>query len=277
MNEASFEITEFKAVEGADQPAGLFAALVSVFGNVDKHGDRVMPGAFTGSLEEKRAAGHSIPVVFSHDHKDPSAFIGSVDPIDVKETERGLVVAGKLDVEDNPKAKQVFSLLKRGAVRQWSFAYGVKRERMAKDHARELLEVDLFEVGPTLVGANPETMTLALKEDGLPPLDEIDAALKLDPAVASAIAEFDEQMDALIEQKVGRALSAKTEAKVRAALAALEDVLSRLGEEVAVADEAAADPDEKSGDEIDETPTSGETAALQRQLTEAGVFLAERR
>ena len=40
-------VTEFKALGGK---RGEFQALVSVFGNVDRGGDRVMPGAFAKTL-----------------------------------------------------------------------------------------------------------------------------------------------------------------------------------------------------------------------------------
>ena len=47
-----FELLEFKATEAVDQPAGLFAALVSVFSTKDRLGDRVLPGAFSKSIAD---------------------------------------------------------------------------------------------------------------------------------------------------------------------------------------------------------------------------------
>jgi hypothetical protein len=255
-------------------------------------------------------------------------------------------------------------------VKNWSFAYEVKQEELADDLARNLMEVDLLEIGPTLVGANSETRTLALKEapmveiverkavddsawDGSRAMGECDTAadyreiaferandsdpdsaahwalphhylgkgpnaqgvsaavaalngarggspdlksagvarshleghrsqinpekssasvdLKLDAAVAAELMRFEGDVDALIEAKIGRAISAKTEAKIRAALAALEQILSSDGEEMP-SEQASSTPAVKSPEE----GPIGENELLRLALTDAGVFLAER-
>jgi hypothetical protein len=56
--------------------AGEFEALVAVFGNVDKGGDRIMPGAFTKTLAAWRASEDPVPVIWSHDWNTPDAHIG---------------------------------------------------------------------------------------------------------------------------------------------------------------------------------------------------------
>jgi hypothetical protein len=43
--------------------AGTFSALVAVFNNVDRGGDRIMPGAFTKTLTEWCASGDPVPVI----------------------------------------------------------------------------------------------------------------------------------------------------------------------------------------------------------------------
>jgi hypothetical protein len=52
--------------------------------------------------------------------------------------------------------------LRDGRVTEWSFAYDVVREKRAADGANELLELSIWEAGPTLKGANSETGTLAI-------------------------------------------------------------------------------------------------------------------
>ncbi len=143
---------------------GAFTALASVFGNVDRGGDRVMPGAFTNVLSRLRDIGDPIPVVLSHQHNDPMAIIGKADPSQVTETDAGLQVDGKLDLS-NPLAKQVHSLMKERVLKGWSFAYTVaKGGQEMKDGVNEIKEIgDLFEVGPTLIGMNPEAQTQAVK------------------------------------------------------------------------------------------------------------------
>jgi HK97 family phage prohead protease len=143
--------------------AGEFTALVSVFGNEDSVGDVVMPGAFAEDLDRWRQKGDPIPVIWSHDWGDPFSHIGEVT--DAKEVPAGLLVTGRLDLE-NPKAEQVWRLLKGRRVTQFSFAYDIEDggwgERDGRD-VYELRKLRVHEVGPTLVGANQETELLAAK------------------------------------------------------------------------------------------------------------------
>jgi len=149
----------FKAL---DEKAGTFEALVSVFGNVDHIGDRVMPGAFTKSIEDWRAKGDPIPIIWSHQWNDPNAHIGSADPADVEQTAKGLLIKGQLDL-DNPFAAQVYRLIKDRRVKEWSFAYDTIDEKRAKDGANNLNVLDIIEAGPTLKGMNAETETITVK------------------------------------------------------------------------------------------------------------------
>lgn len=155
---ASYQIAEFKAAP--DGAPGEFTALVSVFGNVDLIGDRVMPDAFKNSLALWKASGDPIPVIWSHDWDDPFAHIGYL--LDAVATAKGLLVHGVIDIT-KPFAKQVYDLLVARRVKEWSFAYDVFSEARAKDGANDLLDLGLIEVGPTLKGMNPDTDTLAAK------------------------------------------------------------------------------------------------------------------
>jgi HK97 family phage prohead protease len=161
----------FKAL-GETDGRGTFSALVSVFGNVDAQGDRVMPGAFAKSLVEWRASGKKIPIIWSHDWSNPFAIIGGADPNNVKETRDGLQVdRGSIDLT-NDFGRQVYSLLKQGLVGEWSFGYKVLDEKVnMQDGVNELLQLDLIEAGPTLKGANSATELLAIK--GMNPATEM--------------------------------------------------------------------------------------------------------
>jgi uncharacterized protein len=156
-----FDIVDTKADEGA----GTFEALVAVFSNTDSGGDRIVPGAFTKTLAEWRRSRDPIPVILSHRWDDPHAHIGVADPWDVRESSKGLLVKGRLDVDDNDVARQTYKLLKRRSLREFSFGYTVPADgsRRASDGANELHEIDLIEVGPTLKGMNPSTELHAVK------------------------------------------------------------------------------------------------------------------
>lgn len=155
----------FKADESTDDTgqAGQFEAIVSVFGNVDFIGDRVVKGAFADTLKAWEAKGDPIPVLWSHMSADPDYHIGYVE--DAKETDTGLWVRGQLDLEA-PKAQQVWRLLKGRRVTQFSFAYDIDEAGMVTEDGEEINELrklTLHEVGPTLLGMNPATQLLDTK------------------------------------------------------------------------------------------------------------------
>jgi HK97 family phage prohead protease len=142
---------------------GQFTAVVSVFNTVDSVGDVVLPGAFKDSLNQWSTKGSPLPVVWSHDWSDPFSHIGYVT--EAKETDTGLQVKGQLDLE-NPKAKQVYNLLKGGRVRNWSFAYDIEQARPGERNGKsvqELHQLSVHEIGPTLVGAHKDTDTVDVK------------------------------------------------------------------------------------------------------------------
>jgi HK97 family phage prohead protease len=194
----TYEMSSFKALDDTPEDMGRFEAIVSVFGNVDVQGDRVVEGAFEKSIGSWRASGDPIPVIWSHQWGDPFAHIGYVEPGEMEEVKAtpllpgGLLVRGRIDV-DRPFAKQVYDLMKQRRVREFSFAYDVVSERPGKDRANELTELNIIEVGPTLKGANPETVSLGVKSQ----LEKsaqietsaavIQAALELDPELAKAL------------------------------------------------------------------------------------------
>lgn len=74
-------------------------------------------------------------------------------------------VTAKFDLE-NPKAKQVFRLVKEKRLTQMSFAYDIVEAGMAERDGTpvyELKELKLLEVSVVPIGANPETEILDAK------------------------------------------------------------------------------------------------------------------
>jgi uncharacterized protein len=140
---------------------GTFEALVSVFGTKDSYGEVVMPGAFTRTLSEWETRGDPIPVYWSHRLDDPDFNIGEV--LQAKETDEGLWVKAQLDME-NPKAVATHNLLRSRRVTQFSFSFAVPPGGAKQgEDAIELNDLDLYEVGPTPIGANPDTQLIGVK------------------------------------------------------------------------------------------------------------------
>jgi Escherichia/Staphylococcus phage prohead protease len=140
---------------------GEMLALASTFGNVDKHGDRVIRGAYSTDVAKVKA-GARWPLVWGHDYNgSPQNFVGEID--DADETDEGLEVHARFDLDD-PVARKAYRLVKQGAIDKLSIGYRVRRERRANDGVNELLDVELHEVSLVLSPANERARVLAIKD-----------------------------------------------------------------------------------------------------------------
>ena len=214
VTHAPFQIKAAGADDGLGE--GVFTGYASVFGNVDSYGDIVQPGAFVDTLAAWDAKGDPIPLLWGHDMYDPFSNLGAITS--ATEDATGLLVTGQLDLS-NPKAAQVYKLLKGRRVTDMSFAYHVLEETKKSD-GNHLLKLDLLEVSVVPIGANNETDILTVK---------------------AALAD--------VSLKAGRALSSTNEAALREAtervlegVRAIESVLASVavdGPATIIADEGA--------------------------------------
>ena len=159
------KLKDFKVSVKSDeaQGEGEFIAYASVFGNEDSYGDVVVKGAFENTLSDWKESGNVIPVLYGHDFRDPFSNIGFVK--EAVEDEHGLKVHAKLDL-DNPKAAQVYRLMKERRLNQMSFAFDVVNggfETIDEREVYEIREAKLYEVSVVPIGANQETEVLAVK------------------------------------------------------------------------------------------------------------------
>jgi uncharacterized protein len=165
-----FPITNVKALGDGD-PDGTFEAIVSVFGNIDRYGDRVEPGAFAESLKSGFP-----PIVWSHQWGTPPIGVS----LEAKEVEEGLYVKGQLFVAENELARQVYAAMKsvggdgQPALKEFSFSYDIVTAGWETEDEEEffsLKELSIIEVGPCLKGVNEETRLIGVKgEQRLEPL-----------------------------------------------------------------------------------------------------------
>ncbi len=255
-------------IKATNDATGQVEALVAVFDNVDHGGDRIIKGAFEASLKEWEKTGDPIPVIFNHEWGDLWSHIGVVDSI--TETDAGLLARYTLDIKDNPAAAQVYKLMKRRSLREHSFAYGIPKGGAAttNDGVQELRELELFEVGPTLKGMNPDTELLSVKSA----LEQADRQHIVEQAAAGiqymAKATTEETppttgdlaADAVTNsapetgEKAGRVLSKTNEKKLRTAMESIASVLSSLDSEEEKPEKSSVGEDEtntKSGQEAE--------------------------
>jgi len=128
---------------------GRVKGYASVFGNVDLGGERVLPGAFTKSLQ----GGKPVRMLWQHDRKE---VIGGWDV--VREDAKGLWVEGTFNM-DVQRGREAHALMKAGQIDGLSIGYRVSREAVSKnsDGALDLKEVDLFEVSVVTMPMNELT------------------------------------------------------------------------------------------------------------------------
>ncbi len=115
---------ELKFAENAAD--GTFSGYGAVFGNVDNHGDVILPGAFADSLAERKAQGRGVPMHVMH-----GVYGGDGVPVgvwtSVEEDEKGLRVEGKLSGMNTDAGRMRFELVKDGALSGLSIGYRVKK------------------------------------------------------------------------------------------------------------------------------------------------------
>jgi HK97 family phage prohead protease len=195
--------------EGTDE--GTFEAIVAAY-NLDSVGDKITPGAFADTLADWKGRGDPIPVLWSHMSHDPEYHIGEV--LEAEERPEGLWVKARIDTEPGSKAAQVYKLLKGRRVTQFSFAYDVEEgawvDQKDGEGFYELRKLKLYEVGPTLIGANQATELLDVKS-----ADGATMRIAVEGASAAQTEELRQALTGAVAAKAGRTLSAKNEERVR--------------------------------------------------------------
>lgn len=138
---------------------GVIEGYASVFGNVDRGGDKVVPGAFVEGLKRARETGRAIKMLWQHNQDEP---IGVWD--DLAEDAKGLWGKGRL-VMDVARAREAHALMKAKALGGLSIGY-VTLKSSPDGNVRMLEKVDLFEVSPVTFPMNDRAKLTAVKADG---------------------------------------------------------------------------------------------------------------
>lgn len=149
---------EVKATTTTD--LGEFTAIAAAY-SVDRMNERIIPGAFTATIDRWKASGKRIPLHWDH-LGDAANVIGTVDPATMREDDPGLYVEGRLDIASSEVAKEAWRLMKSDAV-SLSFGYLETDGADAKDGVHDIKAIDLFEISITPAPANVDTRLLSLK------------------------------------------------------------------------------------------------------------------
>lgn len=137
--------------EASITDAGAFEGYASVFNNVDRVGDIILPGAFAKSARE-------VPILAHHDQR---SIVGRGT---VTEDSKGLLIQGQIDL-DLEDGKKIYPLVKKGYLKGLSIGYRVPKGMglWRDDNVYEIREVDLYEVSLVTIPANPKAQVARVK------------------------------------------------------------------------------------------------------------------
>ena len=147
---------EFKEIDQDDD--GSFEGYASVFNNKDLGNDVIRRGAFLESISERSPKG--VKLLYQHKSDEP---IGVIDSLE--EDSKGLKIKGRLAM-GTQKGKEVFELMKMGALDSMSIGYRLKPDGYKydpKDKRRIIKSVDLMEISLVTFPMNPKAKVTKVK------------------------------------------------------------------------------------------------------------------
>lgn len=224
----------YKNFEVKANEAGEITGYFSTYDRIpDSYGDVIAPGAFVDTIKARKESGHPFPLCWNH---DLDQIIGSVDPDNIQDTEKGPLMTASFF--DTPLAQEKREIVKSGVVYQFSFAYDVLEagpvELEDGTKANELRKLDLYEVSIVPIPANQNAVMTGVKRD------TAIATIEIVPVMPHKE----------ILEKSGRRNSQKDADAIREAITLLQGVLGELedtddledGEDKAKANAAAEEP-----------------------------------
>ena len=195
-------------MQKSEGDAGTISGYFSTYDRIpDSYGDVIAKGAFTETIQKRNESGHPFPLCWNH---DLNMIIGSVDPADIEDTDKGPLMTARFFNSELAQEKR--EIVKSGVVFQFSYAY------------------DILEAGPT-------ELEDGVKANELRKLDLFEISIVPIPANQNAV---------MTEVKAGRRNSKSDEDKIRQAISLLQSVLdeedSDNGEDKPEANEASEEP-----------------------------------
>lgn len=157
-----------------------------------KFDEVIAPGAFKRTIDRKGPKGVRLQFNHGHDQMFGELPIGYIE--ELREDARGLFVRARL--HDNWLVHPIRDALQSGAVSGMSFRFVVHNEdwdRAGDVDERLIREVELFELGPVVWPAYPET-SVGVRSEGNDPVQFLAALLRGNPDVRSRLAsELDDR------------------------------------------------------------------------------------
>lgn len=131
--------------------SGAISGVAWKFGTPDRIGDVIEKGAFAGTKLP-------LPMLFGHDLNDP---VGTWDA--ATEKADGLHIAGKLLVDDVPRAREIRALVRAGAVRGLSIGFTGVKASARPGGGRTIKSLELLEVSLVTLPMHPGAKVTSAK------------------------------------------------------------------------------------------------------------------
>lgn len=158
-----------------------FEGFASTFGNIDRDGDIIMPGAFTETIKEMVPA-----MLWQHNSNEP---VGTFEQ--VEERPDGLFVRGTMPLDDTFVKGRVVPQMNHGSVTQMSIGFSILDSENKSNGIREISRVKLWEISLVTIPANPMANITGMKAAQLFKYFDIDMDRSFDAEQASErCAEF---------------------------------------------------------------------------------------
>ena len=185
---------EFALIKSADE-AGKISGYFSTYDRIpDAYGDVIAPGAFTDTIQKRKESGQPFPLCWNH---DLDQIIGSVDPEDIIDTDKGPLMTASFF--DTPLAQEKRELVKSGVVYQFSFAYDVLEAGPTEIEegvkAYELKKLDLFEISIVPIPANQNAVVTDVKSGKRNSKKDADAIKQAITLLQGVLGELEEAED----------------------------------------------------------------------------------
>jgi HK97 family phage prohead protease len=114
MSEQSLQHKRATATTSTTTDRGEFSALAATYA-LDRVGDRIIKGAFARTIEAWQRSGKQLPLHWSHSSAAEDV-IGTVNPATMQETDEGLLVEGRLHLEDSSVAREAWRSVKADSI-----------------------------------------------------------------------------------------------------------------------------------------------------------------
>lgn len=162
--------------------------IASSFGNTDRTGDIIEPGAFKKTIKLMKSGERKVAFLNQHRMDQP---IGVVDTL--KEVGLTMVFEGRL-ARENSIVKDMLPLLKMGALHSVSIGFNIVESEMDEDGIRTIKEVDLWELSIVTIPANEKAKITSVKNDEENPVDKDEKIIDAEKAESIGTKKEYEQM-----------------------------------------------------------------------------------